>query len=227
MNQPKTIRRRGLATSSTKKLQRSDCTLTKEIAVALAHRIEQQGKIFNRGEWTKKIPLRLTLTNGEVVNIKVQVYNRWISKNTIPKGMEVPLRVVCDQARERFRDIKFEKQRAKMVRQAERCLHYLLKMEPTTRAVNTRRKYKVNKEGKKILVEFNEDIQEQQNDPRMVAIKKSVAEFIPSKLSDAYNPVQKSERKELHVSLKDLREQAEEEKKSKVKDGNDDVVDVR
>lgn len=192
-------------------VQRSDLILNAEIATALAKKVETEGKIFTEEHWRKHIPIVIGTSEGEV-EIKPKTYNSWICRNTVVPGMNLTLRAMIENARERRAAHSHREQQAKLVRDAQKGLAALRKLPLGTQSTLVKKKYRLTKHGERY--QSGEEVEEMTVpiDPRMVQIHQKANEFVLERLDPAYS--QKNENKNLNVmvSLKDLREAHERNK---------------
>ena len=186
-------------------IQRSDITLTLDVASALVHMILSGQTIHPK---SGLIEYYSVSNEGEetLVKIKVNTVMSWVKRdNVIPETGET-LRDVLDRARQTYRTEKEEKKRGKLISDAERVLKRTLNLQTNKPAIGMFGVIK-DKEGNVVKKE----------DTKLLKIKVDVAKYVTERLkSDKWGKIEKSENKHLVAfSLADLRK-AKQEKEEEV-----------
>lgn len=191
--------------------KRSDFLLNKEIAATLAKRIENDGKLFTEEHWKTNKGIIVGTSEGEI-EVKPKTYQMWIVRSEIVPGTNVTLRQYLKEAKERRLDKLHRDQQNKLVRDAQNYLAKLQALPLGTRTVKKSSKKGYNdRDGD--YHETSEEIVETPINPSMVAQKRMGSTTILERLDPAYSPKQERKNLNVTVSLKDLREAHERNKK--------------
>lgn len=193
--------------------QRGDCLLTQEIALSLAEIVKQGGKLFTTEQWRTNEPIVIVV--GETrAEVKPKTYDNWIQRDNVVPGLNITLRKLMSDAKERRLELRHEQQRKQLIRQAQEGLKALQALPIGTSTKIIKKKFRVVKDGEKY--QTGEEIEEHVRDidPQLVSIKHRGNEFVLERLDPAFSS--KSENKNLTVtlSLAELRRAREEKQKA-------------
>lgn len=194
------------------KKRRPDFILSKGLAGEIIKKIETGSRLFEDNQWREKKPL-VFIVDGQEIEVLPNTYHSWIKNYVCPEGMIIPFRSLVRDARHRAFIKRHEEDKKELVLKAQR---YLKKIQKLPLGTKTVRKYKEkgynDRDG-----EFDKEVEEEMRtpiNPAMVAQKRASAEFILKGLDPAYEAKSTNKNLTVMVSLKDLREAAEKEKKA-------------
>lgn len=180
------------------RVQRSDYTLTKEVASSLVQLIFIGQNLFS-GE-DKDLTLYI---EGKEKKITKYALNNWIRRRDVIMGTKKVLKDLLDEAKIQYRTKKREEKQDFMINEAETKLH---------RAVRVRTKsIVISKQGKIVLNDKGEPLMKE--DAGLLAAQISASKFILERLDPKnYGAVERGEHKHVHtfVSLAELRKARED-----------------
>lgn len=186
--------------------------LTKAVYSELIKRVENGLPLFTEKQWKEKIP-SVFIIDGQEVKVFPNTYSSWVKYRTCPEGMTIPLGMLIREAKHRYFLKRHEEDKKELVLKAQR---YLKKIQKLPLGTKTVRKYKEkgynDRDG-----EFDKEVEEEMRtpiNPAMVAQKRASAEFVLKGLDPAYEAKSTNKNLNVMVSLKDLREASEKEKKA-------------
>lgn len=191
--QPKFIKANG-------KLQRSDVSLTREVASTLVHMILQGQTIFPQEGY-----LDIIGESGQTQKLLTTTINKWITRENIIPETGRTLREVLNQARADYRTkLRGEKQEL-MLEQAETKLNRSLALRTTVPIRDMFGKLVYNADGK---VARRESV-------GMLRAQIEAAKYVTERLDPKrYGRVDKTENKHLIFNLADLRRYKDEKDKA-------------
>lgn len=190
--------------------------LTKGVYGELIKRVENGLPLFTEKQWREKIP-SIFIVDGQEVKVYPNTYSSWVKYRTCPEGMIIPLGMLIREAKHRAFLKRHEEDKRRLVLDAQR---YLKKIQRLPIGTKTVRKYKesgYNDRDGNFDKEVEEEVRTPIN-PAMVAQKRASAEFILKGLDPAYEAKSTNKNLTVMVSLKDLRQAAEKEKKADYED---------
>lgn len=178
--------------------QRADVSLTKELASALVRLVLSGKSIF---PLMGVLEVVLSGDDGyKTYCISTNTINSWVKRgNVIPETGET-LRDVLDKARETYRTNQIEQRRVKMVEEAEKRMHRVLKLRTNQPVIGVRG----------VIRDENGDIVRREN-VSLLRTQMDTARFVTERLaSEHYSKAKKEESNTPAFSLSALRRYKEE-----------------
>ncbi len=179
--------------------QRSDVTLSKELASALVHLVFSGQTLFPS---SGRLEVVLSGDDGDKAHIlSTHTINSWVKRgNVIPETGET-LRDVLDKAREEYRTRKEAERRKMMLGEIEQQFHRTLRLRTNLPIRDMLGKTIAREDGSLVRKENH----------NLLRVKMDTAKFLAERLSpEVYGKKEKAESKHLVFSLADLRRAAEE-----------------
>jgi len=174
--------------------QRSDLTLTKEIATTLREMVLAGESLYQKGG-----KINLFSKDGEKIALSVGTLNAWILRRNIVPGIGVSLKDYLDKTRVERRVIKMRKQQEEMWEKGQNNLEKALSMRTNLPVFN--------KFGQVVRDEDGNIVRRE--NPNLLKIQLDAAKFVLERLnSENYGKRTKIKDKHLAFSLADFRREA-------------------
>lgn len=176
-------------------LQRSNITLTREIANALSQRIKSGENIFGKGKF---IILKLKDEQGQEYPFEMRTGTliTWVTRGNVVPDTGEALRDILNRARREYRLTKREEEREQIGAESEKHFAEVLKLPIMKPATTMFGKPVVDMEGNQVM----------RPDTEVIKTKTDVAKYATERLiPNVYGKVEKNEHKVVIFDLAELR----------------------